>query len=263
MGEHIYRALDSVLAQLTSDFEVVVIDDGSEDNSLSELARLKQKYSSLSFYAFTRESGRKLGATRNLAIEKARGEYVVLHIDADDLWDKGIVEWCRQAELLSKRYSDNIYISGKQINFVSKTFITEFGGYRNMYYTEDRDLWGRLAAQSKIIYVDHAIFRKRMEIQSSVRFRKVLVVSWYMLLNDLRARKTVYEGLVEVLSDLRHSFKNRGFYGAVLRCGYLPLAFITAIVVGILPDHRVTLSKKNYAEYKKNNTRTFSDWLSV
>ena len=77
-GWYLAAALDSVLAQTYQNFEIIVVDDGSEDNSAAVAARYPQVR-----YFHNTHSG--ISVTRNLAISKARGEILVF-LDADDLW---------------------------------------------------------------------------------------------------------------------------------------------------------------------------------
>ncbi|GHG67546.1 glycosyltransferase family A protein [Comamonas sp. JC664] len=72
-------ALDSVFAQEEQDFEVLVVDDGSTDDTLETLARYGERVRVLQ----QRNAGP--GAARNLGIQAARGEYVAF-LDSDDLW---------------------------------------------------------------------------------------------------------------------------------------------------------------------------------
>ncbi|NTX09357.1 glycosyltransferase family 2 protein [Myxococcus sp. CA051A] len=73
------RTLASVFAQEERDFEVLVVDDGSQDDTLEVLARLGEQVRVL------QQSNAGPGAARNLGIQAARGEYVVF-LDSDDLW---------------------------------------------------------------------------------------------------------------------------------------------------------------------------------
>lgn len=71
--------LESVLGQRFSDQEVIVIDDGSTDDTPSMLAGYGERIHVL------RQVNQGPGAARNLGIEHARGQYIAL-IDSDDLW---------------------------------------------------------------------------------------------------------------------------------------------------------------------------------
>jgi glycosyltransferase involved in cell wall biosynthesis len=91
---HIGEALESVHAQTVSDWEIVVCDDGSSDDtaavasSFGERVRLVQN---------KRNQG--LAAARNAAIEHARGSVLAL-LDADDVWLPEYLE--RQLQLLDR-----------------------------------------------------------------------------------------------------------------------------------------------------------------
>ena len=77
-GRYLAAALDSVLAQTYRDYEIIVVDDGSGDDSAAVAARYPQVR-----YFYHTHSG--VSVTRNLAISKACGEFLVF-LDADDLW---------------------------------------------------------------------------------------------------------------------------------------------------------------------------------
>ena len=80
----------AVINQLNDDYEVVVVDDGSNDNSLKILREIKNNFYNFRYIPLIRERARKLGETRNISIKAARGEYVILHLDTDDIWEKYI-----------------------------------------------------------------------------------------------------------------------------------------------------------------------------
>lgn len=73
------RALDSVLAQDCRDFEVIVVDDGSQDDTAAVLAGYGEAARVLS------KPNGGLSSARNAGIAAARGEYVAF-LDADDWW---------------------------------------------------------------------------------------------------------------------------------------------------------------------------------
>ena len=77
-GEYLAMALDSVLAQTFGDFEIIVVDDGSSDNSCA----VAEKYPEVKL---VRHAHSGISATRNLAVSKASGDLIAF-LDADDLW---------------------------------------------------------------------------------------------------------------------------------------------------------------------------------
>src|SRR5258705_775698 len=77
---HLAAAIESVLGQSFTDFELLIVDDGSTDGS----AALIRRYGDERIRLF--ENEKNLGVTRslNLGLAQARGRYVA-RMDADDL----------------------------------------------------------------------------------------------------------------------------------------------------------------------------------
>ena len=75
------RAIESVLAQTYSDFEIIIVDDGSTDNTPDVAKRYGDKV------RYLRQDHAGLPAGRNLGIKDAKGRWVAL-LDDDDLWYK-------------------------------------------------------------------------------------------------------------------------------------------------------------------------------
>lgn len=81
-GRYIQETLRSVFAQTYSNFEVIVVDDGSTDDTSAKL----QIFNDRILYIHQENQG--VAASRNTGIQKARGEFIAL-LDGDDLWEPG------------------------------------------------------------------------------------------------------------------------------------------------------------------------------
>lgn len=76
------ETLNSVLSQSYGNIEVIVVDDGSQDETLQIVESIATMDARVTLL---QQPNKGVAAARNLAIEKSRGEYIA-PIDADDLW---------------------------------------------------------------------------------------------------------------------------------------------------------------------------------
>jgi glycosyltransferase involved in cell wall biosynthesis len=81
----VVEAIESVLAQTYRDFEIIVVNDGSTDDTRAVLARYGDRIRCI------HQANAGLNAARNAAIDIARGTYFAL-LDDDDLWEPGKLE---------------------------------------------------------------------------------------------------------------------------------------------------------------------------
>ncbi len=89
------RALESVLRQTYRDFEIIIVDDGSTDNTKEIVEsyinlQTRQPVNPLTIrYVYQENKGP--GAARNTGIKQARGEYIAF-LDSDDMWSQERLE---------------------------------------------------------------------------------------------------------------------------------------------------------------------------
>ena len=120
MAHYLTTAVESVLDQTYQDYELIVIDDGSTDDT-PELASgfpVKVRY--------VRQENQGLSAVRNRGIELACGEYIIF-LDADDVLAPGKLE--TQVKVLERTGADVAYgdwqevVQGDDGQFVPRNHI--------------------------------------------------------------------------------------------------------------------------------------------
>ena len=180
------RAVNSVIRQTKNAFEIIVIDDGSDDNS-SEM--VKQKFGSV---ILVRQENYGVSAARNRGIEISKGDWIAL-LDSDDEWKPNKLEkqinalsedpdcffchtnetWIRNGVRVNqgkrhKKYGGYIFDKCLDICRISpsstlfKKNILEHVGWfdTQLPVCEDYDLWLRITADYKILFVDEPLIIK-------------------------------------------------------------------------------------------------------
>ena len=82
------RCLDSVLGQTFTDFEIIIVNDGSTDESHAVIASYAATHPEI---VVVTQENQGLGAARNAGIRAARGTYIAC-VDSDDLIDSTMLE---------------------------------------------------------------------------------------------------------------------------------------------------------------------------
>ena len=108
------RAIDSVLNQTYQNFELIIIDDGSSDDTTKIISDYKSPY--IKYIKFKKNKGANIA--RNIGIQSARGKYIAFQ-DSDDKWHEGKLE--KQIDIIKSN------LNNVQIVFSSFWYI-ESGG---------------------------------------------------------------------------------------------------------------------------------------
>ena len=120
MAKYVTEAIDSVLAQTVGDIEVVVVDDGSRDNTADVMA----SYASDRRVRYIRKPNGGEASARNRGLREARGPLIAF-LDADDVWFPTKLE--RQIALL-----DNW--DEPAVVYTARNWIDEHGNVRATPY---------------------------------------------------------------------------------------------------------------------------------
>lgn len=194
-AEYLGEALDSVFSQTYENWEIIFWDNASTDNS----AEIAKSYGKKVKY-FRSEKTHPLGKARNLALERAVGEYIAF-LDCDDIWLSEKLE--KQIPIFNNDskiglvFSDAVYFNekGKTFQFYGKKKPPEGYIFRQLlkkYFlclstivikketllglrdwfderfncTEDMDLFLRIAHDWKLSCVNDVLARYRMHGES-------------------------------------------------------------------------------------------------
>lgn len=93
--KYIRKCMDSIMNQTFRDFEVIVVDDESPDNSMQIVQEFAEKYPGV--ITMIRQKNTGLGGARNRGVREARGEYLIF-VDSDDYVRLDMLE-CINAQL--------------------------------------------------------------------------------------------------------------------------------------------------------------------
>ncbi len=196
-ANYILQALASVFAQSYQDYEIIVVDDGSTDNTEEILTPLVKENK----LRYELGEARGVSAARNRGVALAQGRYIAF-LDSDDLFlptklEKQMRIYAQQPELgfvhcnFSKftddgrelglrdtsRFQGHVYpamllewsvIMAMPCMLVRKDVFLEVGGFdESLSWAEDMDLWRRIARRYAIGTVDEALVRVRVHASSS------------------------------------------------------------------------------------------------
>jgi glycosyltransferase involved in cell wall biosynthesis len=188
----IEQAIDSVLAQTYTNYEIIVVDDGSSDDTLEKLKSYGNKVTIIS------QPNKGVSSARNAGIMKSRGEWVAF-LDADDYWEKE--KLARQIDYIKQNHDVVLVHTGKRLfgehgtieydddeapfhllrqsaNFrsllvrncvntssvmVKRDVVVEAGMFDiTLRQCEDQDLWLRVAKRGQLGYIPEDLFNYRM-----------------------------------------------------------------------------------------------------
>lgn len=193
---YIEKAIQSVMAQTYKEFELIVVDDGSTDESLKIVERLFSSLTPpLGGWGVVSQTNQGVSTTRNNAVKLAKYDYIAF-LDADDWWAptyleemKALIEQFPEAGIYGSSYFkvkrgkniianigvDKDFESGL-INYFqvyAKTlwmplwtgativkkyiFIEQKGFKSNLKLGEDFDLWVRIAIDYPVAFVNKAL----------------------------------------------------------------------------------------------------------
>ena len=235
---YIRKALESVFAQTYTDFELIIVDDGSTDDSaaIAEECLHTSHLSPLAFRLITQENS-GVSAARNNGVAASKGEYVAF-LDADDWWEPTFLE--KMAQLIEDYPEAGLYASNYMYYKPGKTRVAvkniqtgyfnypkeyyekfampitsitaviprkiynEMGGFpTNIHLGEDFLLWAKIAIQYPVVFLNIPLAWYNNDIPATLRAtRNLHAPEYHMLFHlDLLGIKQIEVGEWKLLLD--------------------------------------------------------------
>lgn len=194
---YVRKALECVCAQTYRDYELIVINDGSTDNSAIVAEEYLKSAEDMSYKVISQPNA-GVSVARNNGVAESTGDYVAF-LDADDWWEPTYLE--RMVQLINDYPDAGLYASnyvyykpGKThvalniptgyINYpkayyesnampvwtgaamIPRKVYDEMGGFRNhLWMAEDFDLWIRIALKYEVIFLNEPLAYYNQEVQ--------------------------------------------------------------------------------------------------
>ncbi|HBG61917.1 MAG: hypothetical protein A2Y03_09700 [Omnitrophica WOR_2 bacterium GWF2_38_59] len=188
--KYVEEALNSIFNQSFSDYEIIVIDNGSKDSTLEILSKYTKKITIL------KESQPGVSFARNKGIKASKGKYIAF-IDQDDIWHRD--KLLEQKQLLASDLGVGMVGSGYDVinsygkiidiikkknqnkeNFIQELFVRNLIGPpacmmikkecfdsvgcfdTELNGVEDKDLWIRILEKYDIKYFENSLIKYRV-----------------------------------------------------------------------------------------------------
>ncbi len=195
MSEYIEKCLDSLLNQTKKEIEIIAVDDGSTDNTLSILNEYQQKFPDI-VKVISQENG-GLSAARNTGIEAATSKYIAF-VDSDDYVDCNMFEamYNKATEKnydvvacdVSCIYPDRVTVVDSGISFESESVTPD----------QSRELFLNM-----YVVVCNKLYKKELFDQTGIRFEKGIwfedVLFSHKMFPHIKSIATVKQGYYQYL----------------------------------------------------------------
>ena len=192
------RAIESVLRQNYVNFELIIVNDGSTDNSLDVVEKISDKRIKI----ISKNNG-GVSSARNVGIENSNTDWICF-LDADDYWKPNHLEIIK--ELQSKYQESKIYStlvcenSEKGIEFIQNSLPENFEGYINNYFS--------MAPKGTIFHSSSVCVSKKALIEvgcfdTNLKHGEDLDVWFKLMMNNRAVVKKIGTAIYDLLGENR------------------------------------------------------------
>ena len=215
---YVKKALESVFAQTYTDFELIIVDDGSTDGSEAIAEDLLASRPSPLAFRLLKQKNAGVSAARNNGFSVSSGDYIAF-LDADDWWEPTFLE--KMAQLIEDYSEAGLYASNYMYYKPGKTHVavsnieTGYFNYPKSYYEggampistgatmiprrvmdemggfplgiklgEDFLLWAKIAMQFKVVFLNEPLAWYNNDVPATLRAtRNLHAPEHHMLFN--------------------------------------------------------------------------------
>ena len=170
----INKCIKSVLNQTYKNFEIIILDSYSKDNTLNKIRNLKSNKIKI----FSISKKKKLSDIRYFGILKSKGEFICF-LDSDDYWHKSKLE--KQYSLIKKK---NLIICSTNFSLIKKNKVKSFFFKRIIKF--DDLLFSRPIANSSIM------IKRNLIKEISRKYRLTLYAEDYLWLLKVSEKYDIY-----------------------------------------------------------------------
>ena len=205
VGTFITEAIEDILHQTYTNFELIIVDDASTDNTGEIADAFAGKRNVTVIHKATNEG---VSAARNTGIQKAKGEYV-LFLDPDDLYEKNLLETVRNSlcenpvDVLVYSLAEDYYSTEGKILYAKIHTVPE------KTYTGEKDI-ARLAIALEKETMYGYVWNKAYRL-SMLREKKIIYPD-ITHIEDILFNIAVFDvaRTVKTIPDILYHYRNQG-----------------------------------------------------
>lgn len=159
--KHIEECIKSVEKQTYKNFEIIIINDGSIDNTKIICEKLQKEYKNI---ILINQKNAGVSASRNAGIDKAKGNYIMF-IDSDDFIENNMLE------KMIKNQNSDLIISNYKKYYSEKNIIYNTAVEEKLYSKKEilEDFW-KLYNSSLINSPCFRLYKRNIIIDNSIKF---------------------------------------------------------------------------------------------
>lgn len=257
MAATLERSVSSIASQLDNRFEIVLVDDGSSDESVAVMNRLAAQFPAIRVVSLRRDRRRKLGETRNVSVREAKGAYCLLHLDCDDVYAPHLLSWIEAFHQVEAAVGRDILLAGQHIHMAKRSVLLAEGPYINIFRGEDRNMYARFGGRGILWFLDHIDFATRLPKTSKERFTRTISHTFDHMITDFRSG-------TRLADYIRFEFikaRDRSWKLIIFRLALLPLTWLIAKFHDPIRHEGGIQGHEQIADYRRTHTGTLTNLM--